>query len=154
MTPSTLQSFILDQIPLVEALEVSIVRVNRDLAELTAPLDPNRNHLGTAFGGSLSTILILAGYSWLYNAIESRGKKCHVVLQTSRVEYLRPVRETITAIARAPEPAAFEKFLEAYDGKGTGRITIEATIETASGETASGIACKFSGDFVAKSHRA
>lgn len=145
MTPSTLQSFILDQIPLVEALGVSIVRVDDELAELTAPLEPNRNHLGTAFGGSLGTILILAGYSWLYNAIEARGRKCHVVLKTSSVEYILPVNDTIKAIARAPALADFEKFLEAYEKKGTGRITIEASIESASG-----VACKFRGEFVAK----
>ena len=49
-------------IPLAAAMQVSIARIDANALELTAPLDPNANHMGTAFGGALQALATLAGW--------------------------------------------------------------------------------------------
>lgn len=145
MTPAALKKLLFEQIPLAEALQVEIARLDSEAAELTAPLEPNRNHLGTAFGGSLSAVLILAGYSWLYNAMSLRGFKCHVILKKSDIEYLKPVKSGFTAVAQSPNSRELEKFFDSFERKGTGRIVILAQIDCADG-----LACRLRGEFVAR----
>ncbi len=56
MTPSELQTYLHTHIPLSKAMEVEVVQATPDIIELRAPLAPNINHRGTAFGGSISTL--------------------------------------------------------------------------------------------------
>lgn len=145
MTPAEFETFLFDQIPQTKSLGVLIRKVSLDSVELTAPLEPNRNHLGTAFGGSLGTLLVLAGYTWLYNALAERGHHCNVVLRKSNVDYLKPVDRDFVAVAHAPTEKDFAEFFEAFERKGKGRIVIKAEIKNAGN-----IACLFTGEFIAR----
>lgn len=144
MTEAALETLLYQQIPSVTALEVRVVQANPNFVEIMAPLAPNRNHRGTAFGGSLSTILILSGYAWLFNLLDSRGLNGHVILKSSEVKFLKPVTEEIHAIAKSPPPLKVEEFTKVFEKKGRARIFIEATVS--SQKTA---ACLFKGEFVA-----
>ena len=140
-----LEIFLSDQIPLTSTLGVRVIHCDETRVELTCPLHPNRNHLGTAFGGSLATLAILASYAWLFRTLWIRGeKRVHVVLKSSHMDYLRPVPEDLRAICLAPSSDDFERFLEVFDKKGRARIQLASTIETTSGT-----ACRLSGEFVA-----
>lgn len=145
MNPIELEEFLFDQIPLARALQVSVTTCTIDSAELRAPLEPNRNHLGTAFGGSLGAILILSGYTWLYNVVSMRGFNCHILLKKSDVEYFHPVETEIVALTRAPDTSEIEKFMDAFKRKGTARIVVKSAIAGDKGP-----ACIFEGEFVAK----
>lgn len=144
-----LETFLHEQIPLAKALGVSVVEANDLRAEVRCPLAPNINHLGTAFGGSLSAMLILAGYTWLYQAMESRGFKCHVILRRSEVDYREPVDHDFAAIARGPSEEDLEKFLQTYKKKGRARIALETEIFTEK-NGAKVVACHLQGEFVAQ----
>lgn len=145
MTPKQLQTFLYDQIPLARALGVSVVKADAISAVLKTPLEPNRNHLGTAFGGSLGAVLILSGYTWLYNALATRGHLCHVILQRHETDYLVPVDQTFETTARGPDEKEFERFLRTLERKGRARITLEAIVGSFDRP-----ACEFTGDFVAE----
>lgn len=54
-----------DRIPLSQAMAVSVISIAEDGIILTAPLDPNINHRNTVFGGSISTLAILAGWTFV-----------------------------------------------------------------------------------------
>ena len=56
MTPSELQRYLHEHIPLTAAMEVKVVSCGPDAAHLSAPLAPNINHRDTAFGGSASAL--------------------------------------------------------------------------------------------------
>jgi len=144
LTPE-LQAFLHQQIPLSQALGAGVQKSDDESAEVSAPLAPNSNHLGTAFGGSLSALLILSGYTWLFHAMSARGHKCHVVLKRSEVDYVKPVTSAILATAKAPAQKDFEMFLKTYEKKGIARISILATIS----DSESSIAARFLGEFVA-----
>jgi len=115
-----------------------------DQAELilTAPLSANYNHLGTAFGGSLSSLAMMAGYSLVW--MEIKDLECHVVIRDASIQYLKPVRTDLRAVCRRPEQDVIDEFKERFARTGKARITLPVTIEDADE-----IAMTFQGTFVA-----
>ena len=62
MTPAALETYLHDHIPLSRAMAVRVVTSAPGHVELAAPLEPNINVHGTAFGGSVSTLGVLAAW--------------------------------------------------------------------------------------------
>ena len=141
--PSELESYLRDKIPLARAMGVRVeAGASSDALVLTAPLEPNHNHLGTAFGGSLSAVATLAAYGLLW--IELGDRAGHIVIHRSEMVYHRPVRGEIRAICRRPLEAELVEFRRQFAATGKARIRLGATIEHA------GRVCmEFAGDFVA-----
>lgn len=84
------------QIPVSQFMQFEVVRLAEDI-ELERDLAPNHNHLlGTAFGGSLSALMILAAYCQLFRLINENG---HVVLKSTSMQFLIPV-EVVLADGR------------------------------------------------------
>ncbi len=106
---------------------VTVDVCDEDLLVLTAPLAANHNHLGTAFGGSLSAIATLAGYGLLWLKLGDRS--AHIVVKSSAIRYLHPVRESIRAVCKSPDAAAFAAFHEQFREKGRAGISLHVTIE-------------------------
>lgn len=109
---------------------------------LSAPLDRNVNHLGTAFGGSLNALAVLSAYGLLW--LELRDEECHIVIRESSVSYERPVRGELRAACVSPGAEALDEFRETFRQKGRARLALSATIEDG-GE----VAVRFRGIFVA-----
>ena len=131
-----------EQIPITHAMGIRVEAYDGHRLILTAPLAPNHNHLGTAFGGSLATVATLAGYGLVW--LELGDRTAHVVVRESAISYRRPVRGEIRAICRRPEEATVNAFKIQFARKGRGRLHLEVTIEE------NGLAAvEFSGTFVA-----
>lgn len=143
LTVQELEKFLRAQIPLAAALEISVLHADDAFAELKAPLHPNRNHMGTAFGGSLNAVMVLAGYAWLFQSMHSRGHNAHVVLKQSTIQYLLPVAADFRAVAKGTDRPSFEKFISGVAKKGRARITVVTEIETPAG-----VACRLTCEFV------
>ena len=144
MTPEELQKFLHQEIPTSIALGVKVLSTSDKKVVLEAPLDANHNHMGTAFGGSLSTLMILASYTWLYQALEGEGK-VHVILKENHATYLRPVKENLCSVCYSPSPESFQEFLKVFHRKGLARIKLTSFIEIGEGEAA-----RMEGEFVAQ----
>lgn len=118
--------FFHDQIPLTRAMGVKVAAYDSNGLVLTAPLAANHNHLGTAFGGSLSAIATLAGYGLLWLALGDRS--AHIVVRSSRIRYRHPVRESIHAIARPPAPDDLNAFIRKLQATGKAGIRLQVEI--------------------------
>lgn len=140
-----LLKFLYEQIPLTKSLGLSIVSLSEEGARIRAPLAPNHNHLGSAFGGSLSTMMILSGYIWLYDQLLKNGHEAHVILSKESSEYLIPVTGDIEVLALSPSLEDWKKFEESFRRKGVGRIMIHSEIRQEAGLSAT-----FRGEFVAR----
>jgi thioesterase domain-containing protein len=137
-----LEFYLHDKIPLARAMGVRVEAGASDALVITAPLEPNHNHLGTAFGGSLSAVATLAAYALLW--VELGDRTGHIVVHRSEIVYHRAVRGEIRAICRRPPEAELTEFRRQFADKGKARIRLAATIEHA------GRVCvEFAGDFVA-----
>lgn len=139
-----LQSYLHAQIPLTKEMQIRVDAAGLEGVTLSAPLAPNINHEETAFGGSLSTLAILAGWSWVHVNLQAFERASRVVIQHNEVHYLRPAHGRFSATCMPPSARAWERFTEMLDRKSIGRITVEATLN-ADGERIG----RFRGTYVA-----
>ncbi|HEY1051451.1 MAG TPA: YiiD C-terminal domain-containing protein [Prosthecobacter sp.] len=138
------EDFLHTQIPITRAMGVRVESWDACQLVLTAPLEINHNHLGTAFGGSLAALATLAGYACLW--LELGDRAAHVVIAESALSYRRPVRGELRAVCRRPEGGSLTTFKSTFAQTGKARIRLGATIEDSDGT----VAVEFSGMFVAR----
>ena len=136
------EHFLHEQIPLTRAMGVQVESYDGETLVITAPLEPNHNHLGTAFGGSLSAIATLTGYSLLWLMLGDRS--AHIVIRESTIRYRRPVRRVIRALCQPPDAATISDFKTLLAETGKARMNLQVTIQE-EGQ----ICVEFSGEFVA-----
>jgi len=120
-------AFLHQQIPLTQAMGVKLESYDGERLIITAPLEPNHNHLGTAFGGSLSAIATLAGYSLLWLLLGDRS--AHIVVRESSIRYRHPVRGVIRALCERPNAASMARFKTQFQETGKARLRLQVRIE-------------------------
>lgn len=86
-------------IPPAQALHIEISEWNGRRAELRAPLAPNLNDKGTAFAGSIDSLLNLAGWSAITLALRDAGMDADVMIVQSETEYCAAVQSDMTAVS-------------------------------------------------------
>lgn len=144
MTPDTLTELLHRHIPLTAAMQVRVSACNETQVMISAPLQPNLNIHGTAFGGSLAILGILSGWTLLHHALQVRGIAAKIVIQKNECEFLEPVEQEFTAEAVLPEAAQWESFLAALQRNRRARIRLNSEVRAGAGA-----AVKSSGTFVA-----
>src|SRR5882757_6876459 len=110
MSARGLETFLQEKIPLTRAMGLRVMESNATRLVLEAPLEPNVNHLGTAFGGSLHTLPTLACYAALWTILYEAGLDGHVVVKQSSADYRQPVKGTLRAVCLRPAPDRVDKF--------------------------------------------
>lgn len=143
MTAAELETYLLDHIPLSRAMAVRVVSCSPGAVELAAPLEPNINVHGTAFGGSVATLGVLAAWSALHLRLEAEGVACQLVIQRSQTEYLAPITGQFTALAQLDE-THWSSFSQMLARRGKARLTVVAELIYAGN-----VAGRFTGEFVA-----
>lgn len=131
-----------EKIPLTRAMGVRVASYDGDTLTLTAPLEPNHNHLNTAFGGSLHALATLSCYGWLW--LEVQDENAHIVVRESTVSYRRPVTGELRASCYRPPKEEVDQFKANFAAKRKARLELKATIEE-KGE----VAVRYVGEFVA-----
>ena len=144
MDKESLEEYLHEHIPLSKAMQLSVIEANPNKVVLSAPLLPNINHIGTAFGGSESAAAILAAWSLLHVRLDSTGIPCTIIIQRHSIDYEQPVPKDFTAQAHLTKPEDWERFIRMFQTHGKARINISSIIECDSQQAAS-----FEGDFIA-----
>jgi thioesterase domain-containing protein len=119
-----LQSYILDNIPLARTMELRVARYDGAELELSAPLAPNINDKGCAFGGSMASLMTLAGWGLVELALRARGIECDIYVGDSMVRYREPLFGELRASARFGEADALATFLKTLAARGKARIQV------------------------------
>ncbi len=83
MSLDEITAYLHAHIPVTRSLGAAAVRWDGAALALRAPLAPNLNHRGTAFGGSMSALAILAGWGVVHLALRARGLETRLVVQRS-----------------------------------------------------------------------
>jgi thioesterase domain-containing protein len=120
--------FIHDRIPLARAMDLRLHHYAPEVLVLAAPLAPNVNDKGCAFGGSLASLMTLAGWALVELALERRGEDCDVFVGDSHVRYLEPVWNDFSAEARLAEEAGFDTFFATLAERGKARIDVRCLV--------------------------
>jgi thioesterase domain-containing protein len=139
-----LETYLHTHIPLSRHLAAAVVEASRDRVRLRAPLAANVNHRGTAFGGSISALAILAAWSLLHLRLASVRGRWRIVIQRNSVEYLSPAADDFEAECSAPGGAGWSAFLEMLEQRGRGRLDLTAHVVSAGR-----LAATFAGRYVA-----
>ncbi len=115
-------------IPPAQAMGITVSKVWNNGLELCAPFACNRNDKGTAFAGSIASLLTLAGWGLL--TLQFRDPDIMVV--TSEIQYPRPARESLRAVAEISD-SELERIRHDLQAKQRSRVRLAITLY--SGET-------------------
>ncbi|HET6420633.1 MAG TPA: YiiD C-terminal domain-containing protein [Geobacteraceae bacterium] len=139
-----LESSLLSKIPLVKAMGIRVAGYDGSTLVLRAPLWLNVNDKGTAFGGSLYSLAVLAGWGLLSIKLREEKLAGDVVIHESSVNYRLPVTGELEAKCSIPGEAEYSRFVDGFRAAGKGRIALEVRIMKDSRA-----AVKFAGNYVA-----
>lgn len=139
------ETALLADIPLARAMQLRARSHDGNELILAAPLAPNINDKGCAFGGSLLSLLTLAGWGLIVLKLRELGRNCDVYVQDSDVRYLAPVWQDFSAHARLAEGESWDAFARALDTRGRTRLRVTCHVPLPGGAPA----CTLSARFVA-----
>ncbi len=126
-----LELFLHEMIPLARAMGVRIEVSDENKLVLTAPIEPNRNSLNTAFGGSLVALATLAGYGVMWELMrrdKDERAEWKIVVKDSKTAYRKPVLGELRAICERPTKAALEEFKSALQRYGKAKLKLRAAV--------------------------
>lgn len=140
-----LQTLMVNEIPMARAMQLSLREYDADRLTISAPLAPNINDKGCAFGGSLVSLMTLAGWGVVVLKLKDLGRKCDVYVQDSAVRYLAPVWSDIVAVAQLADGETWDAFAQSLAQRGRARATVQCQVPLETG----GDACTMQARFVA-----
>lgn len=119
------------EIPISASLALEPLSWANETLQLKVPLEANRNHMHSGFGGSLYTASLLVCWSWLHLQLHALGINdgVHIVIQKADVQYPKPLLTDGIAICRGVNAAAWAKFLKSWQRHQKGRITLSSEIK-------------------------
>ena len=123
MTPAELTTTLHALIPMTRAMGVEVTVLTADSLELAAPLALNRNHAGSAFAGSLSSLASVAGWAFLHQLLAGKRIRAELLLADGHIRYRRPVLDDLRATLTLPLPEQ-QQFLSALADSGRARLQL------------------------------
>ena len=126
----------LQSMPPVAALRPRIGEADGDRLHLHAPLAANVNDKGCAFGGSLTSLMTLAGWGLISLRLAEEGLDADVFVADSEVRYRAPLYADLHAVARLAEGETWDAFLDALRAKGRARLGVVADVSLPEGGVA------------------
>ena len=143
-----LQQLINREIMLAKPMGIIVEAADETAVVLRAPLAPNANHKGTAFGGSLYSIAVLTGWAWITRFLATRKLDAEAVIQESSMRFLAPVHGEMRSSIEIPGEAEIDKFQKMLLRAARGRIRLQVNVHA--GAT---LATVFDGLFAAAMRR-
>ena len=123
-----LQHLIVAEFALARHIGLVVESADDDGIILAAPLAANANDKGTAFGGSLFSVAVLTGWSWVTRYLAVTDIRAEAVIQESTVRFLSPVRGELRAFLPSPGVSQIDKFRRMLLRAGRGRIRLNVEI--------------------------
>ena len=117
------------EIPLLTAMELSFVSFENLTLTMEAPLAPNINNKGTAFGGSIASICLFGGWAvstlaFMDNAIYNT----EIVVYKNEMTFERPARGHLVVKAWM-KPEDFAACLERLKTGDPGRLRLDIHVD-------------------------
>lgn len=135
--------FLRDEIPLALAMDLQRGSFDEHMFSLLAPLAPNVNDKGCAFGGSLVSLMTLSGWALVELALRRQGHDCDVFVAESSVRYLAPVWTDFRSESRLAPSSDWSTFFHTLATRGKARIEVDCMILGADGQPAATLAARF-----------
>ncbi len=128
MTEAELETELLTTIPLTNAMALRVGACDGTSLQLMAPLAPNINDKGCAFGGSLASLLTLACWGLARLTLSRAGHQADIYVQDSQLSYFAPVWSEVIAIASAAPDDSLHAFVDRFAQRGKARLSMVADV--------------------------
>ena len=116
-------------IPLLDAMQLSFVGYDDLSLTMEAPLAPNINNKGTAFGGSIASICLFGGWAVATLAFIDRGVlNTEIVVYSNEMTFERPARGLLNVRAFL-DPDEFEACISRLTAPNSGRVRFDVHVE-------------------------
>ncbi len=129
--------------PPVAAMQPRIAGHDGESLHLQAPLPLHVNDKGCAFGGSLVSLMTLAGWGLVTLRARQAGFDADVFVADSDVRYLAPLFADIDAIARAADGESWGRFASTLRERGRARVEIVAEVPLPDGAIATRMRARY-----------
>ncbi len=130
MVPNIIEveRYLHEHIPLSKSMEVKVKQVDENGITLKAALLPNINHRSTVFGGSISALAILAGWTLVHTNLQDLSLSSRIVIQRNSTEYLQPIDGDFIAVCPFPSEEVWQKFIKMLERKSKSRIELNVDV--------------------------
>ncbi len=145
--PTLLERTILETIPLARAMDVTVLEYDGNRLALNAPLSSNVNDKGCAFGGSMVSLMTLAGWGLVNLKLGEADCRAEVYVADSSVSYLETLWDELVAEAALNDGESWQVFLQDFQKRGKARVTLAVEMTSVQGGA---VVCKMTARFVAK----
>lgn len=140
---AALQARIHADIPLTRAMGIAVSHLEAGRIRLEAPPEPNVNHQGTAFGGSLAALAMTAGWGLLVARGDAEGLSVDWVIRHGEARFLRPAEGRLAAECEPPGDDAWAAFRERLARACRARAIVEPRVLDARGALAVRFRCEY-----------
>lgn len=131
--------------PPVAALQLRIAGFDGQCLRLQAPLAAHVNDKGCAFGGSLASLMTLAGWGLVTLRLQQAGLSVEVFVADSQLRYRAPLFADLQAQARLADRESWDEFFAKLRDRGRAGIHLAACVRLPDG----GIAAECKARYVA-----
>ncbi|MEO8160310.1 MAG: YiiD C-terminal domain-containing protein [Arenimonas sp.] len=129
--------------PPVAAMAIRSEDFDGDVLRLRAPLAANVNDKHCAFGGSLASLMTLAGWGWLMLRTAESGFAVEVYVADSQVRYLTPLYADLLGSARLAPGEDWPATMRCLAERGRARAAMLAEITAPDGSLVATLAARF-----------
>lgn len=124
-----LEKLLHKRIPISRKMGLAVKKYNGQRLELKMPLQQNKNHKSTAFGGSIYSVMVLTGWSMVFLKLKEHGLKGHVVIKNSQIDYIKPIEKNMVAMTEIENDQQIEKFITRFSRRKMARIYLTVIIK-------------------------
>jgi len=110
---------------------------------LHAPLAANLNDKGCAFGGSLASVMTLAGWGLITLKLQRAGVAAEVYVADSQIRYIAPLYDDLRAEASVDDDGDWAVALHCFRTRGRARMTLGATMRDAGGALVASLQARY-----------
>lgn len=121
------EEFLHKKIPITKSMGFSVIEFTPSRVKISAKLEPNINHKGTAFGGSINCLMVVCGWAMVFINTKEIDPNAHIVIKKSSINYLLPIKEDFIAECNLSDEESKRKFFEMYTRHKKGRLDIKVS---------------------------
>lgn len=129
--------------PPVAAMDVSIAGYDGDSLQLRAPLARHVNDKGCAFGGSMVSLMTLAGWGLFTLHVRAAALDAEVFVADTSVKFRQPLYADLAVEAWRAGDETWDVALDALRARGRARMFIAACVRSPDGEVAAEARARF-----------
>ncbi len=118
----------IEKVPIAKEMGFEIVHYDGSVLQMSAPLEANINDKQTAFGGSLASLAMLSGWSYVVLAMpQSAAERSDTVIVESSLKFIRPVKHRFYSEVSV-EASECERFHARFERKGRAKLSLTVTV--------------------------